>query len=283
MSSSWIVASALISVASGAMAFEDLGPIETARRDHPNIFIPGEVNAVDINSAAHYVFSGQAERCFPDETDSELWEEATMSAKNAFYVHLSGEKEGVKISMSGCRPLYRLHDGNVFTMIMCVPRDKVVITTEKPAAEKHDPVAEPPGSSSEVAQTTAVEDQPAVQEEVHVDIDLRIAKMRERLDANPADWRVRRRLAKLFVAKGNNVKAAKFYDTAVRGALKDKDVLEEERVEIVYETARACEAGSQMHLAIKYYRMLLHMKVPFDVRKTANAKVSEILLLNSVL
>ena len=143
MTSSRIVACALISVASVAIAFEDLGPIETARRDHPNIFVPEEVNVVDINSETHYVFSGQAERCFPDETDSELWEEATMSAKNVFYAHLSGEKEGVKISMSGCKPLYRLHDGNVFTMIMCVPRDKVLVTTEKTAAtETHAPAVE---------------------------------------------------------------------------------------------------------------------------------------------
>lgn len=320
MISSRIVACALISVASVAIAFEDLGPIETARRDHPNIFVPEEVNVVDINSVSHYVFSGQAEKCFPEETDSELREEAVMSAKNVFYAHLSGEKEGVKISMSGCKPLYRLHDGNVFTMIMCVPRDKVLITTEKtaatethapavvlerkpeltasvptpesngpaekaeliaevqaPATEKPDPAAEQPGSSSAAVQTPAVENQPATQEEAHVDIDLRIAKLRERLDANPADWRVRRRLAKLFVDKGNKVKAAKFYDTAVRDALKDKDILEEERIEIVYETARACEAGSQTNLAIKYYRMLLHMNVPFEVRKAANAKVASIL------
>lgn len=314
VTSSWFVACSLILTTSGAMAFEDLGSVEAARRDHPNIFVPEEVSVVDVNSVVHYVFSGQAEKCFSEETDSELWEEASMAAKNVFYAHLSDGKDGVRVSMSGCEPLYRLRDGNVFTMIMCVPRDKVVITTENPVAtdapadeavQKPDPQTaaevsacsltsvsvapaandEKAGSgdgvsspSDEIVRDLVVEVTSSVQDEVPVDIDLRISRLRERLDANPDDWRVRRRLAKLFAVKGDGVKAAKFYDSAARGALRDEDILEEERVEVVYEAACACEAGSQMHLALKYYRMLLHMKVSFEIRKAANARVSGILL-----
>ena len=80
------------------MAFEDLGPIKTVQKKYPQIFKTGSVNIITINKIPCYVFSGDAEQAFSGdfaETESELYEEATISAKSNFYEFLSKKDKNV--------------------------------------------------------------------------------------------------------------------------------------------------------------------------------------------
>ena len=99
------------------MAFEDLGPLKTAQNKYPQIFKTGSINIISVNNIPCYVFSGEAEQAFSGdfaESPSELYAEATLSAKSNFYEFLSKKDKKAVITMSGCKVLYQYND-KIFT------------------------------------------------------------------------------------------------------------------------------------------------------------------------
>lgn len=116
------------------MAFEDLGPLKTVQKKYPQIFKTGSVNIITINKIPCYVFSGDAEQAFSGdfaETESELYEEATISAKSNFYDFLSKKDKNVSISMTGCSVLYQYNNKKLYTVILYVPQKNVTVKLDK--------------------------------------------------------------------------------------------------------------------------------------------------------
>ena len=135
------------------MAFEDLGSLKTAQNKYPQIFNTGSVNIITINNIPCYVFSGEAEQAFSGEfaeTESELYEEATLSAKSNFYEYFSKKNKNTVISMNGCAVLYRFNNKKQYTVILYVPKENVKIKT--PAWEPVKKISVPPEQSQEPEQ-----------------------------------------------------------------------------------------------------------------------------------
>jgi hypothetical protein len=132
-------------------AYEDLGPLNTAKERHPEIFIPGSICKIKIAGKESYVFSGQAEQLFSKknaETDSELYQEAESAAKSFFYQKLSNGNERISITMSQCQLLYRFHEQKTYTVILFVPVENVSVTMREENVESGPPPDKNAESSS---------------------------------------------------------------------------------------------------------------------------------------
>ena len=271
-----------------ALAFEDLGPIEKARAEHPSIFVPGEVNILDIGGVRSYVYSGVAERYLEEETDSELWQEATLDAKKTLLMKLAGEKTDVEVSVSGETPLYQVKDGNSFLVVVSAPVKNVSTHKKSPPPAAQHSVAVPvkpvldasPAETHETAQgsVTTVSPNNAPDARACATDGMSYSALREHVAENPDDWRARRQLGRRTIEGGNLKRGAKHLDVAVRSALRDADCPAEELSALVFETAQNCEAAEMESLALKYYRMVLHQKCSPDMRKKANAQIGRLML-----
>ena len=123
--------SIILALALQTFAFEDLGPLASVRRKRPELFVPGRVLVVDVKGTPSYVFSGVSERSFSGafaEPESELYDEAVLSAKSNFYEHFSKGDKRIGISMSRCQLLYRYNDRKTYTAVLFVPKANVKIT-----------------------------------------------------------------------------------------------------------------------------------------------------------
>ncbi len=208
-----------------ALAFEDLGPLARAKETHPHIFVPGEVNTVKIKDVECFVFSGQAEKFLDDETDAELWQEATLAAKGVFLNWVQGGDASRKVVMSSCSPLYREKVGSVYTMIMSVPRSQVRVENSALPA-KADARSPSPGKS---AQNPRVSAKPSVEA---------MSRLRIYVADHPDDWSRRRELADLYFESGNISRAMRHYNAAVKSAIADPAADKTELANLVYAAAK---------------------------------------------
>jgi len=130
----------------GVLAYENLGPLNLAMEKYPEIFIPGNVNKLKIDGKESYVFAGQAEQLFSAknaEADRELYQEASLAAKNIFYQKLSKGNKRIIVTMSQCDVLYQFRKGKVYTVILFVPVESVSVAEKKESSgEKNDTAAE---------------------------------------------------------------------------------------------------------------------------------------------
>lgn len=264
-------------------AYEDLGPIDKVRQSHPYIFVPNEVNIVKIGNAENYVFSGQAEKNFDDETDSELWQEATLAAKNTFYQWITKGDVRKEVSMSGCAPFYRDKNGKVYNMIMSVPCANVRITNK---------ISSGSGNVGNGATRTV---------DLGVDANAVIAKaesdnkvggdigegasnpldkdaLRSLVAEHPDDWPKRRQLAELYFSEGNMARGFRHFQEALRIARQDGKVTKKEIAIMTYELAVRSDEMNKENLAIKYYRQVLHLDATDEMRNRANERIAQLLL-----
>ena len=124
-------------------SFEDLGPLQDAKKKYPQIFEIGSVKTITINKVACYCFSGQAEQSFKDEfatADSELYEEATLVAKSNLFTFLSNGDKKVNISFFGNKVLYQYNDKKIYTVILFVPIANIKITKLQSNTENSKPI-----------------------------------------------------------------------------------------------------------------------------------------------
>lgn len=274
-----------------AQAFEDLGPLEQARESYPQLFIPQSVNQTEIAGRPHYVFSGQAERYFDDEMDSELWEEATLSAKAVLFEHFAEGNKATKVDMSGCAPLYRVKEGKTYTMLMAVPVARVKVS--RPIAPKPVPAANPAPASVPVftpapvpvattapqpsSDPTPVPETAPVIPPVASEANNEIGVLRDDVASHPNDWRKRRRLAELYFQTGKSDRALRHLALAVKGAL-EEGTNGDELYDLLVSSARKFEAAGNDALSLKCSRILLHKPVPFELKKEANARIARLRL-----
>lgn len=266
-----------------AQAFEDLGPLEQARESYPQLFIPQSVNQTEIAGRPHYVFSGQAERYFDDEMDSELWEEATLSAKAVLFEHFAEGNKATKVDMSGCAPLYRVKEGKAYTMLMAVPVDRVKVS--RPIAPKPAPAAKPaPASAPEASPAPQPSAEPAPAPEAapavppaSPEVKNEISMLRDDIASHPNDWRKRRRLADLYFQAGKDERALRHLALAVKGAL-EEGTNGDELYDLLVSSARKFEAAGNDALSLKCSRILLHKPVPFELKKEANVRIARLRL-----
>lgn len=271
------------------MAFEDLGPLKAVQNKYPQIFKTGSVNIITINNIPCYVFSGEAEQAFSGdfaETESELYEEATLSAKSNFYEYFSEKNKNTVISMTGCKVLYRYNDKKQYTVILCVPRENVTIKTNTPVpVEKHSAL---PGQFNELKQEKSPVKEtktPSVSQNVN-DVPVsrqssqerRIKKFENRINNNPDDIIALISLADLHKKSGNLSAAIKFYRRAIKKLEKDEFFDEAEKIRVIYTLACLCEKTNKNNMSLKYYHYLLRHKCSIELKKKVIAAISRLKL-----
>ena len=272
------------------MAFEDLGPIKTVQKKYPQIFKTGSVNIITINKIPCYVFSGDAEQAFSGdfaETESELYEEATISAKSNFYEFLSKKDKNVSISMTGCSVLYQYNDKKLYTVILYVPQKNVIIKLDKKNPEfkkiNNTPVQlkepEQKNSPAEEVQTSS-ETQVFIKQDApkQSSQERRIAKFRKRIKNNPSDTISLIALADLYKKAEKFSEATKFYCLAIKQFEKDIFFDEAEKIRVIYNVAHLFEKTNKNNVALKYYHYLLRHKCSSEQKKDAVAAISRLRL-----
>ena len=270
-------------LAQAVFAYEDLGPIDKVRQSHPYIFVPNEVNKVKIGNGENYVFSGQAERDFDEESDSELWQEAALAAKNTFYQWMTKGDARKEVSMSGCAPIYRDRNGNVYNMIMSVPCANVRIT-DKVSIGSGNVVNDATRTADLDVDTNAVVAKVESDKNGGVDIgkivDNPLDKdaLRSWVAEHPNDWRKRRQLAELYLSEGNLARGFRHFQEVLRTARQDGKVTKKELAVMTYAQAVRSDEMNKENLAIKYYRQVLHLDAPDEMRKRANERIAQLLL-----
>ena len=311
MKLSGIIFFALLASSTVLFAFEDLGKIDVARKEHPEIFIPGSIHAMMVNGKLSYVFMGQSEQCFSGEfaePESELYEEATLSAKNFLYETLSDGDKAATITVSHCATLYRFNDKKTYSVILFVPKNHVSISktvkVQRPvvapavpeplsAANKSQPTKTPDTSSKQMSRGVVSENKDTPDgmkivsqlkdAEMNGTRDLSALERRKkkyvlRLEKDANDPIANFNLGKIYEAENNFTGALKYYQKAVNAVSRDEFFDQQEKVNMILSTAQLWEKLEKNHLALKYYYLLLKCKTSLQVRQQATQKISQIRL-----
>ena len=302
----------LLFCSAALMAFEDLGSLETAQKKYPQIFEMGSINIININDVPCYVFSGEAEQAFAGdyaEPESELYEEATLSAKSNFYETLSKKNKQAVVTMTGSGVLYQYNDKKLYRVILFVPRANVsikpndfaavaaaqkepgavqnvpAVAATKPAAVPALPVAavvdatlaKSPAEAIAVqmpsALTTPKEEAPKLSA-----TERRIAKFKSRIDSDPDNIFALVSLADLYNKSKAYKEALKYYRLAVQKIDQGKFYDEAEKIRIISEITHVAEQNKNYNIALKYNYYLLRHKCSMDQRKKAVAAISRLRL-----
>lgn len=292
--------------AAACFAKDEFGDLASAKAQHPEFFKPGSVLETSLNDAPWYVYCGDAERCFKDETEEELYQEAEVQAKTLFWEYFAKKDKSTKVSVSGSRRMYQVADGAMRYVVMGVPKSGVKVTKgaafapvvpapAKPVATpvpvksvvapaparsvENVPVVAPAPASAKPVERKPVERKCAASEEASatLDDDGKLAILRARLEKKPLDFRCRIRMARIFNAQGNERRALRNYVDAARLIVLDEYTANEDKVDDLLEVAQYAEALGAGGLALKYYRVLQRMRVPSHAA-IATSKISRLLL-----
>lgn len=292
--------------------FEDLGKIDAARKAYPEIFIPGSIHETKVNGKLSYVFMGQSEQCFSGEfaePESELYEEATLSAKNFFYEKLSEGDKTATVTMSQCTVLYRFNNKKIYSVILCVPKNNVSVSKKpkvqhqeavpsvpKPLSATHkdlqkeitpDAPSEKPSAGVAPEKKNAPNRGKIVQQKndeiISGKTDLSASERRKRkyasrLEKNPNDPIANFNFGKINELENDLTTALKYYQNAVNAVAKDEFFDPQEKENMILSTAQLCEKLDKNNLALKYYYLLLKCKISPQVRQLATRKISQIRL-----
>ena len=122
------------------LALGEFGEFQAARQSHPEFFRPGVVEDARLGDEPWYVYCGEAEKCFNEEQDSELYEEAEVQAKQNFYSYFQKKENNpaVKVGVATGRKLYQFTEGKMYYVVLGVPKSGVSISV--PAAKPVSPV-----------------------------------------------------------------------------------------------------------------------------------------------
>ena len=274
-------------------ARNEFGELDSAKSKHPEFFRPGAVVKATLNGEEWYVYCGDAEKCFKEEEDSELYEEAEVQAKMNFFNHFAKKDPEVKVEVKGALKMYSCADASLRLVVMGVPVKNVIVTPGVKRSEKEEEVkvvavvapqkevASPkpiePAKETSGVESVPVEKSAAVEGCAPEDEILNI--LRQRLEKNPKDFHLHIRIARIYVRRGSVKEALNEYSATVRLMDFDSMRFDEKMIEDLFEVAKFEDENGEGAKALKHYRILLKMG-DSDISKYANARISYLLLHN---
>ncbi len=252
------------------LALGEFGEFQAARQSHPEFFRPGVVEDARLGDEPWYVYCGEAEKCFDEEQASELYEEAEVQAKLNFYSYFQKREKNpaVKVGVVAARKLYQFTEGNMYYVVLGVPKSGVsvsvpvanpappVIVQTKPISQPSLPLAQ--AVVSPVGQPAA-ESPSNVKQPNEIGDAEKLKILRARLVKNPGDFHTRIRMAKIFDSQGNERRALRNFSDAARLLVQAKDVPVSEKIDVLNEIASYEESHGAGALALKHYRALQRM------------------------
>lgn len=288
------------------LAHDEFGPLAEAKVRHPEFFEAGAVLEASLGNDIWYVYCGDAEKCFSEETDSELYQEAEIQAKTNFleYFVRQEKTKSVSVSVSGARRMYELAADNMRYVVMgapkasvrvaisqVVPAPDVPVTAVKdvPKESKPLPIANVPaqgdcpvdGGMSTESEKPALRvapptDKPSDENEEMGDEE-KLNILRARLERRPDDFNVRMRMARIFARQGKPKRAVRNYADAVRMMVVDVYTDRDEMASAVCEAAEFEERNGAGALALKHFRVLQRIGNQQQIAK-ATGRISFLLL-----
>ena len=264
-----------------AFALNDLGPLEKAMKDHPAIFVPGNVLEYTIGSEIGYVYNGEAEKCFEGElaeSDADLFQEASLDAKKNLYNFLTKDNKSLEVQMNGARKLYEFAEAKMRRVVMFVCKDKVrvtakpkqnleVINTSVDHVAIKAPVAK--GNTNlqyridakSITNTTVVTNSaPPVTNQKVVENGSASDMLPTYLDAitkSPTDCISMCKAAKLYARRNDIATAKKMYSNVVKQVVADEHMDKEFAAGLLLEAAKFETANGDIDCALKYYRLII--------------------------
>ena len=278
----------VVSFAVTGIARDEFGPLSEAKAKYPEFFEAGAVLESSLGNATWYVYCGDAEKCFSEETDSELFQEAEIQAKTNFYEYFVKREKttSVNVTVNGARRMYEFADGAMRYVVMGAPKAAVQVSVPqampvpvKPAptarttmaestplpiggvsAPESTPVADKveaePKESSETIETSQPAPVNSPEGNREIDDEEKLNVLRARLEKKPGDFNVRMRMARIFARQGKPKRAVRNYADAVRIMVADDDTGREEKADAVCEVAEFEEKNNAEALALKHFRVL---------------------------
>jgi len=281
----------LLVAASAAMAENEFGDCAAARAAHPDFFRPGVVTIAALNGEDWYVYCGDAEKCFKEESDSELYEEAAVQAKMNLFNYFAKDNPGVRVEVSFARKMYQYPDGAFRCVVMGAKRSDVKVTSggdmsksTNGDAGKDVPlcVDAPRAKMESVKKGTSVEERENATDGQKIPdamtLDEKIVILLSRIEKNPEDFHTHIRLARLFVKQGKQDRALRHYGQAAAIMLPNATALLPDDVDDLLESAKYEESHGELARALKHYRAVLRTGGNPDAVRYANGRVSTLLL-----
>lgn len=289
------------------LALNELGNLAVAREKHPAIFVSGNVLEYSIAGTAGYVFNGEAEQCFTGdmaESDSELYQEAVLDAKNNLRKYLIEHTKVEAFQMSGVRKLYEYPDGKMRRVVLFVAKEAIsacpVQTTftcyvRTNMVENTNGVLTPmptsvaPGAiSSNIVAAASSNATPCVKspdkrsEETSSRVD-RLAIYLKQINDDPNDCVAMSKAAKTYARQGNLADASLLYGRIVKVVLANEKMDKMFAAGLLMEAARFERNNGNIDYALKYYRLFnrcdgLRRWKLHDMVDEANKNISSLLL-----
>lgn len=286
-------------------AKDEFGPCAEAKSKHHEFFKPGAVIETLLGSEPWYVYCGDAEKCFSEETDSELFQEAEVQAKSNFYEHFVKltQDRGVKVTVQRARRMYQCADGKMRYVVMGVPKSGVAVSAQSqkpvaPTCPRSDPIVKTnkeqspclPASASYISSEKVPDDKPVTPaaekvEEKNKDgttdtamsEEEKLNVLRARLERRPGDFHTRIRMARIFKSQGKTTRALRNYYDAARLIILDEYTSAEDKVDDLREVAEFEESVGAGSFALKHYRAIQRFRIP-EHAKYATQRISDLLL-----
>ena len=181
------------------LAKNELGTIESAQQNYPDAFAPGKVLEVDHDGKSWYAFAGEAEQCFSGkyaESETELFDEATLDAKSNFLSILSHGDSKAKVTMSGLRIAYQYADGAFRRVVCMVPVDSVSVSHNietqhvslVPTLQKASVETKEQESDNATAESDSMEDKSVANTTKESVREVKLKKCREQIRQNPKSF-----------------------------------------------------------------------------------------------
>jgi|SRR5574344_620460 hypothetical protein len=276
----FIVAMFSVICSLSASAINELGSLDVARKNHPAVFVPGNVLEYSVGTVKGYAYNGEAEKCFDGdmaESDAELFQEATLDAKKNLYKHLTKEDKTLTIRMNGVKKLYEYSEGKMRRVVLFVAQsdvevlkressvqpEKVVmpiaVTTQSVVvaeqqvnindANKGTPISIP--EHSDVSNSVQ-----AVKESRDNEVD-RLGAYLKAIEANPSDCVSISRAAKLYARRDQILEAKKLYSNLVKQVVMNEKMDKEFAAGLLLEAAKFEKVNGDVDCALKYYRLVI--------------------------
>ena len=185
--------------------------------------------------------------------------------------------------MSGCAPIYRDKTGKVYNMIMSVPCANVRMT-DKVSSEGGNIGDDATRTEDANVHSNATIAKAGYDNNMNADAGvaannpLDMDNLRFFVAEHPNDWRKRMQLAELYFSEGKLKRGFRHSQEALRIARQDGKVAKKELAVMTYAQAVRSDELNKDNLAIKYYRQVLHLDAPDEMRNRANERIAQLLL-----
>jgi len=296
-----------------SFALNELGALDAARAKNPAIFVPGNVIEYVITGVSGYVFNGEAEQCFTGnmaESDSELYQEAVLDAKNNLRKYLVKHMKAEAFQLSAVKKLYEYSDGKLRRVVLFVAKEGVSACSVQAVAMAGDKTNEVSASegnmtptrksvtpsmdssnmaiptstnvASVVTTTSCVKRSERSYESVTSRVD-KISMYLKQIKENPDDCIAMSKVAKIYARQGMLSDASMLYGRIVKVVLANEKMDKMFAAGLLMEAARFERNSGNVDYAFKYYRLFnrcdgLRRWKLHDMVDEANKNISSLLL-----